>query len=397
MKYRINVKNGDKLSALGYGAMRLPKEKQNKKVIDEKESVRILRLAYELGVNYFDTAYVYNDGESERVLGIAVAPFRGKIKLATKLPLRGIKNYEDFDKLFYTSLKRLGTNYIDYYLIHNIISFDQYVYIKGLGLDRWIEEKKSKGEIINIGFSFHGAREDFKKIIDSYDWEFCQIQYNYVDVDFQAGAEGLKYAAAKGLPVIIMEPLRGGALVNKLPKSAEKLFKEFDSALSNADWGLKWLYNQPEVTVVLSGMGSEDMVRANVGAADRFKQNCLSGDELEVYASVRREIEKAGFIPCTACGYCLPCPKGVAIPTCFSCYNSRSLTGYFQGVGNYVTSVGGLSGNSGFAGQCVGCGQCERKCPQGIKISEELKKVKRAYEIPLMKPIIKIVKKIIKL
>ncbi len=396
MQYRENVKNGDKLSALGFGAMRLPKL-ENKKTIDKDESVRIIRLAHDLGVNYFDTAYIYNDGESERILGEAIKPFRSEVKLATKLPLRGIKSYEDFDKLFYTSLERLQTNYIDYYLIHNVISYDQYVGIKSLGLDRWIAEKKEKGEIINIGFSTHGGLADIKKVIDDYPWEFCQFQYNYTDVHFQAGTEGVRYAAEKGLPVIVMEPLRGGALVNKLPKSAEKIFNDANPTRSNAEWAFRWIYNQPEITVVLSGMGSEEMVRANCDTAEVATVNNLSETELKLYDDVRMEINAENNIPCTGCAYCVPCPKGVNIPTCFSCYNAKKLTGRFQAIGNYVTAVGGLTDKPGFASQCVGCGLCEKKCPQGLKIRDELKKVKKAYEIPGMVPILKAVKKIVKL
>lgn len=383
------------LSALGFGAMRLPKG-ENKK-IDVNESVRIIRLAHELGVNYFDTAYIYNDGESEKVLGEAIKPFRQEIKLATKLPLRGIKTYDDFDKLFYTSLDRLQTDYVDYYLVHNIISFAQYDNIKSLGLEKWIAEKKAKGEIKNIGFSTHGGLEDIKKVIDDYPWEFCQFQYNYVDVHFQAGTEGVRYAAEKGLPIIVMEPLRGGSLVNKLPQSAEKVFNDYNPARSNADWGLRWIYNQPEITVVLSGMGNEEMVRTNCATADVATVGNLSEDELKLYDKVRAEINAEKGIPCTGCSYCVPCPKGVNIPTCFSCYNAGKLTGYFQAVGNYVTAVGGLTDNPGFASQCVGCGLCEKKCPQAIKIREQLKKVKKTYELPGMVPVLKIVKKIIKL
>lgn len=395
INYRVNPRNGDKLSALGFGAMRLPKLAGDKKKIDVEESKRIIRIAYENGVNYYDTAYIY-DG-SEEVLGAAVKPFRKEIKLATKLPLRGTKSKADFDKLFYTSLKRLDTDYIDYYLIHNIMSYSQYEHAFSLGLADWIAEKKASGEIINIGFSSHAGHDDFVKILDAYDWEFCQIQYNYVDVNFQAGRDGLQYAEKKGLPVIIMEPLRGGALVNKLPKNAEKAFNACNPALSNADWGLKWLYNQPEVSVVLSGMNSEEMVLKNIDAAGKFGVGEMKESEFEAYEKVRAAIVSEGAVPCTGCGYCTPCPKGVNIPVCFSCYNSRKLTGYFQALGNYISATGGLSDTTGYASQCVGCGLCEKKCPQSIPIRANLKKIKKYYEIPLLKPLVKAVKKIVKL
>ncbi|MEG2453730.1 MAG: aldo/keto reductase [Clostridia bacterium] len=390
MEYRENIKNGDKLSALGFGTMRLP---QVKKEIDEAESIRILRLAYEKGINYFDTAYVYNDGRSEEVLGKAIMPFREKVKIATKLPLRLIKSYEDFDKLFYTSLKRLNTTYVDYYLLHCIISYDQYKHMVDLGVNDWIKQKKESKEIVNIGFSFHGCGDDFIKVIDAYDWEFCQIQYNYFDVNYQAGQKGLKYAYSKQIPVIIMEPLRGGALVNKLPEKAQKTFKNANSTRSFADWGLRWLYNQKEVTLVLSGMGSEAMLLSNIESASTSKIAELSKSELQVYDKVINEMLLADRIPCTGCSYCMPCPNGVDIPACFSVYNSKSLAGRIQNIGNYVSSCGGLGEKQGFASQCIGCRLCEKRCPQAIKISEELKKVKKTFEIPLIKPIIRLVKK----
>lgn len=395
MEYRENIKNKDTLSALGFGAMRLPRDK--KKNIDEAEAIRIIRLAYDNGVNYFDTAYIYDNGRSEEVLGKAIAPFREKIKIATKLPLRGIKAYEDFDKLFYTSLKRLDTTYIDYYLIHCIISYDQYSFIKGLGLDNWIKEKKEKGEIKNIGFSFHGTCDDFIKVVDSYDWEFCQIQYNYFDTNFQAGTRGLKYANEKGLPVIIMEPLRGGALVNKLPETAKKEFKTINPDRSYAEWGLRWLYDQREITTVLSGMGSEEMVLGNIKTASTATVGCLTEEERAVYPRVCQAISRGNFVQCTGCAYCMPCPKGVNIPACFSAYNSKKSVNYFQSIGNYVSSVGGMTSAPGFASNCVECHACEKKCPQNIKISAELKKVKKSFEIPFIKPVIKLVKKLGKL
>jgi Predicted oxidoreductases of the aldo/keto reductase family len=391
MIYRKNQKNGDELSQLGFGVMRLPADKKGN--IDEAESIRILRLARDMGVNYFDTAYIYYNGKSEEILGKAVEPFRKEIKLTSKLPLRGIKTNADFDKLFYTSLKRLNTTYIDYYLIHNIMSIAQYEYIEKLGLADWILEKKAKGEIVNIGFSSHASCADYIKIIDAYDWDFCQMQYNYLDTEFQAGTRGLEYANAKGLPVIIMEPLRGGALVNLLPERAQKLFKADDSERSFADWGLSWVLNHEEVTVVLSGMGSEEMVRDNVEIASKRAAHEIDENGLKVYDEVKRAISGAKHIPCTGCHYCMPCPKGVDIPACFSAYNSKDTVGKFQGIGNYVISCGGLSNTPALASQCVECGACEQKCPQCIPIRQELKKVKRTFEIPLMRPVLKIVKR----
>ncbi len=394
MLYRENPKNGDMLSSLGFGAMRLPKAEGERKKFDEEKSVALLRKAYEKGVNYFDTAYAYSGGENERVLGIAVKPFRSEIKIATKLPLLQIKKYSDFDRLFETSLERLQTDYIDYYLLHCVLSYSQYRKIVGIGVNEWIKNKKQEGSVKNIGFSFHGPYNDFVKILDDYDWDFCQIQYNYYDVSFQAGRNGLLYAAKKGLPVIIMEPLRGGKLVNDVPKKAEKLFSESFPDRSLAEIGMRFVFSHPEATVTLSGMGNDEMLDGNLKTAEESPAGCLAEEDIAVYDRAREAFFEQNRILCTGCAYCMPCPKGVNIPGCFASYNSIRKGKRIKTITDYVQTCGGLSPSPGFASQCVGCGLCKTKCPQSIEIPEMLKKVRSSLEPPLMKSALKAFKKI---
>lgn len=394
MQYRNNIKNGDRLCALGYGAMRLPTLEGSKKKIDTDKSRALIEEAYKRGVNYYDTAFAYNGGENEKVLGYCVKPFRKEIKLATKLPLLKIKGKEDFAALFYTSLERLGTDYIDYYLIHCILSYSQYAKMVNFGLKEWISKKKAEGSIINIGFSFHGSREDFIQIVDDYDWDFCQIQYNYYDVNFQAGRDGLRYAASKGLPVIIMEPLRGGKLVKDVPDSVKRIFDEAFPGLSLAEIGLRFVLNHPEVTVVLSGMSSEEMLRGNILTVKRNEAGCLSKEDLQVYEKARLAFAKEIRVPCTGCAYCMPCPASVNIPGCFSVYNSLSKGKKLRIMADYVQTCGGLSHNTGFASQCIECGKCKIKCPQGIDIPVVLGDVRRSFEPLGLKSGLKAFKKV---
>ncbi len=394
MQYRINPKNGDRLSALGFGAMRLPKAEGERKKFDEEKSVALLRKAYENGVNYYDTAYIYSDGESERVLGMAVKPFRGEVKLATKLPLRQVKAYDDFDRLFKISLGRMQTDYIDYYLMHCVLSYSQYKKMVGIGVNDWIAKKKAEGSIVNIGFSFHGPYNDFVRILDDYNWDFCQIQYNYYDVNFQAGREGLRYAAGKGVPVIIMEPLRGGKLVNDVPEKAQKLFDSAFPGKSLAEIGLRFVYNHPEATVTLSGMGSDEMLDSNLKTTESCPPSCLTDDEQLVYEKAREAFYEQSRILCTGCAYCMPCPKGVNIPGCFAAYNSIRKGKRLKTVADYVQTCGGLSSNPGLASQCVECGICKTKCPQSIEIPEMLKKVRSSLEFPMMKTALNVFKKL---
>jgi len=378
MQYRIDKKSGNKLSIMGFGCMRFP---GNLTRIDINKSEQLIVKAVREGINYFDTAYAY--GGSEVAVGQILAKnnLRDKIFLATKLPHSKCKTYADFESYFQTQLKRLQTNYIDYYLIHNIGTADSWKRLCELGIEKWIIEKKESGQIKNIGFSFHGIHDDFLTLLDIYDWDFCQIQYNYLNTNYQAGTAGLKRAAEKGLPVIIMEPLLGGKLASGLPKKAVSTFKKANSSLSLAAWALRWLWNQNEVTVVLSGMNDPAQLVDNVETAKSSLPEMLTPAENETYESVLKIIESAYKVPCTGCNYCMPCPHNVNIPGCFAAYNAYYAVGMVPGITQYVTGTGLLGPQKTHAaGNCIECKICEKKCPQHIPISKSLKDVKKRME-----------------
>ena len=372
MQYRCD-KHGNLLSILGYGCMRFTKKGNS---IDIDKAEQEILAAYRAGVNYYDTAYIYPG--SEEALGEIFERnhIRDKINIATKLPQYMIRSREGLDKYFGEELTRLRTTYIDYYLMHHLTDVAMWEKLKQVGILSWIADKKASGAIKNIGFSYHGNTENFLKILNDYDWDFCQIQYNYLDEVAQAGVKGLKAAAAKGIPVIIMEPLRGGKLVNMLPAGALEAMKKSGHDWNPAEWGLRWIYNQKEVTVVLSGMNSLEMVEENCRTASEAAAGHLTEadfETLEVVKSCIREKEKVG---CTGCRYCMPCPKGVDIPGIFRCYNAMYTEGKSAGRFQFAQTVS-LSKEPPFATQCVGCGKCEQHCPQGIPIREKLKEADR--------------------
>ncbi|RDU22445.1 aldo/keto reductase [Anaerosacchariphilus polymeriproducens] len=380
MNYRENSKNGDKLSILGYGCLRFTKKGNN---IDQEKAEKEMLYALQNGVNYFDTAYTY--GGSEVALGKFLAKgYRKDVFIATKLPHYLCKSYEDFDRFFSEELERLQTDYIDYYLMHMITDLTSFNRLKELGIEKWIQDKKENGQIKNIGFSYHGGKEGFIQVIDVYDWDFCQIQYNYLDEHAQAGVEGLKYASLKGLPVIIMEPLRGGKLVFGLPEQAVNYFKKEDKSKTPAEWGLRWLWNQPEVTVVLSGMNTLEQVNENVRIASETQAGELTAKQYEMFEQVIKEIKKVEKVGCTGCGYCMPCPQGVDIPVCFRCYNTKYMDGAYKALKEYILCTT-LKINPSNASKCIQCGKCEKNCPQGISIRKELKNVKKNLETPMYK------------
>ena len=372
MQYRCD-KHGNLLSILGYGCMRFTKKGNS---IDIDKAEQEILAAYRAGVNYYDTAYIYPG--SEEALGEIFERngIREKINIATKLPQYMIRSREGLDKYFGEELTRLRTTYINYYLMHHLTDIAMWEKLKQVGILSWIADKKASGAIKNIGFSYHGNTENFLKILNDYDWDFCQIQYNYLDEVAQAGVKGLKAAAAKGIPVVIMEPLRGGKLVNMLPAGALEAMKKSGHDWNPAEWGLRWLYNQEEVTVVLSGMNSLEMVEENCRTASEAAAGHLTEadfETLEVVKSCIREKEKVG---CTGCRYCMPCPKGVDIPGIFRCYNAMYTEGKSAGRFQFAQTVS-LSREPPFATQCVGCGKCEQHCPQGIPIREKLKEADR--------------------
>ena len=373
MQYRRD-KNGNELSVLGYGCMRFTKKGNS---IDIDKAEKEILTAYEAGVNYYDTAYIYPG--SEEALGEILERnnLRGKVNIATKLPQYMIRNREGLDKYFGEELSRLRTTYIDYYLMHHLTDVAMWEKLKSVGILDWISAKKASGEIRNIGFSYHGNTENFLKILDDYDWDFCQIQYNYLDEVAQAGVKGLKAAAAKGIAVVIMEPLRGGKLVNMLPSGALEAMKASGRGWTPAEWGLRWLYNQPEVTVVLSGMNSVEMVEENCRTASEATAGHLTEEDFATFEVVKEKIREKEKVGCTGCRYCMPCPKGVDIPGIFRCYNAMYTESKAGGRAQFMQTVG-LSKEPPFATQCVGCGKCEQHCPQNLPIREKLKEADKA-------------------
>lgn len=380
MNYRNNNGNND-LSILGFGCMRFPKKGNS---FDMVEVEKQIMYAIEQGVNYFDTAYVYSG--SEEALGTVLAKnnCREKVKIATKLPHYLVKKEDDLEKYFKEQLKRLKTDYIDYYLMHMLPDVNVWNKLIGLGVLDWLKEKKESGQIKHVGFSYHGNTITFLELLDAYDWEFCQIQYNYMDEHSQAGRKGLMAAAAKNIPVVIMEPLRGGALVNNLPKKVDEIFAKASEKRSAAEWALRWLWNQKEVSVVLSGMNSMAMVEENIRIASNVKIDELTTENIEMFERVKEAFNEKIKVNCTGCSYCMPCPFGVDIPGSFRCYNVSYTDGYVKGIMEYLmcTTIRNKQSN---ASLCKECGACEKHCPQSIPIRADLKRVKRRFENPLYK------------
>lgn len=380
MNYRNNNGNND-LSILGFGCMRFPKKGSS---FDMAEVEKQIMYAVDHGVNYFDTAYVYSG--SEEALGTVLAKnnCREKVNIATKLPHYLVKKEDDFEKYFKEQLKRLKTDYIDYYLMHMLPDINVWNKLISLGVLDWIKKKKESGQIKHIGFSYHGNTIAFLELLDAYDWEFCQIQYNYMDEHSQAGRKGLMAAAAKNIPVIIMEPLRGGSLVNNLPKKVEEIFVNAPEKRSPAEWALRWLWNQKEVSVVLSGMNSMAMVEENINIASTVQVDEFTEDDKKMIENVKEAINEKIKVPCTGCSYCMPCPFGVDIPGSFRCYNVSYTDGYIRGLMEYLmcTTMRNKQSN---ASLCKECGACEKHCPQSIPIRADLKKVKRRFENPIYK------------
>jgi predicted aldo/keto reductase-like oxidoreductase len=378
MQFRTVQKNGDKLSALGFGAMRLPTKRGR---IDEERAQNLIRTAVDNGINYFDTAFQYHGGESEKVLGRALSGgYRERVRIATKLPPWSVQSREDMDRILNIQLKRLQTGYLDYYLLHGL-NAHTWKSLLNLGVLDFLQRAKVEGKIRNIGFSFHGDRKTFIEIIDAYDWIFCQIQYNFLDEENQAGKAGLEYAAAKGIAVMVMEPLRGGSLAGKLPKEVEATYHAAGAVRTAAGWGLAWVFNHPAVTVVLSGMSTEEQLKENLITCENAIPGSLTRSELKTMDEVKAVFRSLMRIGCTGCSYCMPCPFGVNIPQCFYHYNqfhmvgSRILTRGYYG----MQLMGGM-GKPANASLCRNCGKCLNACPQQIQIPDELKMVSRTLD-----------------
>lgn len=374
-------KNDDQLSILGFGCMRLPINPDRS--INEKEATAQIRCAIDCGVNYIDTAWVYHNLESEPFLSRALADnYREKVKLATKLPSWDINTREDMDFYLNEQLRKLNTDHIDYYLLHGL-SGELWSKLKSLGVIEFLNTAKTDGRIINAGFSFHGTHDDFRDIVDDNAWDFCQIQYNFLDTHRQAGTAGLKYAASKGLGVIVMEPLRGGKLASPVPSEVQEIWNTSETKRTPAEWALSWVWNHPEVTVVLSGMNNMDHVIENIVIAGGAFPDMLTEEDLALVKEVRRKYEAIMQIGCTGCRYCMPCPRNVNIPECFETYNTYHM---YQDKDDilfgYTLRQTGYTSNTeyGFASQCVECGRCVEICPQELDIIELLKLVKEDLE-----------------
>ena len=368
MQYR-NDRSGNPISILGYGCMRFTRKGSG---FDYDKAERELVRAVELGVNYFDTAYVY--GGSEELLGEVLQRnnLREQVRIATKLPQYLVKSASAIDRIFDEELRRLQTDHIDYYLMHMITDVAQWENLKRLGIEDWIARKKASGQIGQIGFSFHGSSDAFVEGLGAYDWDFCQIQYNYLDEHTQAGRRGLLAAAERGIPVIIMEPLRGGKLVDLMPEAGKRLVAANPRGWTAAELAFRWLWDQPEVTCVLSGMNSVEMLEENCRVASEVRVGEFTDEDRELVAGVRDAINARVKVGCTGCGYCMPCPRGVDIPALFRCYNEMYTEGKNEGRREYWQTVS-LRKERAFARQCVGCGKCESHCPQGIAIRELIK------------------------
>lgn len=368
MQYRVFGKAGIKVSALGYGCMRLPVLNGNNSQINEAEAVRLIRYAIDHGVNYIDTAYPYHGGNSESIVGKALKDeYRQKIKLATKCPTWLIKTHEDFDKYLNEQLGKLDTDYIDMYLLHALDKKRWESLLKN-NVFEFLDNALKQGKIKYAGFSFHDDLETFKKIVDSYSWDFCQIQYNYMDENYQAGKEGLQYAASKGMAVIIMEPLKGGKLANP-PEVVAKVFEKAGGD-KPAAWGLKWLLNQPEISVILSGMNSQAQIDENMKTASEIIPGSLDEKDLSIIKFAKDKFRELTRVDCTGCGYCMPCPAGVNIPANFSLYNKASM---YNDIENCRKQYNDPDTESIKASNCRECGKCESVCPQHLSIRKFLK------------------------
>ena len=378
MQYRSFGKLDWRVSALGFGAMRLPTTDGDPAHINEPEAIRMIRYAIDHGVNYLDSAYLYHMGNSERLVGKALKDgYREKMKLATKIPPRSVETADDFDRILNEQLAKLQTDKINFYLLHGL-NAESWPKMRDLGILPWAEKAIASGRIDHLGFSFHDKLAVLKEIIDYYDnWAFCQVQYNFMDIENQAGRAGVEYAASKGLGVVVMEPIRGGLLAKEPPQAVKELWNSGLHKWTQAEWALQWVWNQPEVSVALSGMSTMAQVEENVVSANRSGPGSLSSADLDLLGKVREAYRELAPIPCTACGYCQPCPNGVLIPDIFRLYNEAVMYGDFN-VGKFrYAGPAGIKPEER-ADQCVECGNCEEACPQQMAVIDWLKRVHEA-------------------
>ena len=389
MQYRVSPKTGERISTLGLGCMRFPGYQLGRP--DQRAAEAIIARAIERGINYLDTAYLYPGNEACVGRALENLHARDQVNLATKLPHASCRQPEDFDRFFDEQLRRLRTDRIDYYLIHNVTSPAQWERVCALGIEDWIARQKEAGRIRNIGFSFHGTEADFPVLLNALDWDFCQIQYNYANEHYQAGTAGLHAAAERGMAVFVMEPLMGGRLAGKLPDRARRILERAaDPELAMpAAWALSWVWDHSQVTMLLSGMGSPEEIDANAALADRAVPGCLTPAQHEVIAQVVEEFERANRVPCTGCGYCMPCPHGVNIPGAFAAYNASYAHSWFTGMQQYFTASAVRTEAPRLVSNCVGCGACARHCPQHIDIPARLTDVRRRLQPGLVNAVLK--------
>lgn len=358
-------------SILGMGCMRLPVVDDDNEKIDEAKAIEMIRYAADHGINYFDTAWPYHGGNSEALLGRALQDgYRKNVKIATKLPSWKIEKEEDFNYYLKEQLNNLQTDYIDLYLLHTL-NKKFWENLKSLNVIDWLKEKKKNGVIKNIGFSFHASYDVFEEIVDYYDWDFCQIQYNYLDTEFQAGKKGLKYASNKGIAVVVMEPLRGGTLAKTPPPKVKDILKQSSNQRNAVEWSLQWLWDQEEVNVVLSGMSTMGQLKENIKLAKQAKEYKLNENENELIQKARKKFLDIFPVACTGCNYCVPCPQGVAIPNIFALYNKAIIYDEYEKNNNSYSNFS----DKAKADNCIECGECEAACPQNLPIIDYLQDV----------------------
>jgi len=383
MQYRKFGNLGIEVSVFGVGCMRLPVKEnpdgsKDYSAIDEQEAIKMIRYAIDHGVNYIDTAYGYHGGNSEIIVGKALKDgYREKVNVATKLPLWHANSYEDFERLLDEQLSKLQIDTVDFYLLH-ALSKNSWEKARDLKVLDFLDKAVAAGKIKYPGFSFHDELDVFKEIIDSYDWKMCQIQLNILDEHYQAGVEGLKYAGSKGIPVVIMEPLKGGKLASNVPNDVQAMWNTAKIKRSPVEWAFRWLYNFPEVTVILSGVSTMEQLKENLEIFDKAEANSMTDEELEIVAKVKELYMSKIKVNCTRCNYCMPCPNGVLIPRIFGLYNDSAM---YETVEEYSKQYRNLIDKGEDASKCVECGNCESACPQNIEIIEKLKEAHEALTI----------------
>ena len=381
MQKRKIYSTHDEIPLLGFGAMRFPTKNG---LIDRKESKKLIEHSINQGANFIDTAYLYHGGESEIFLGelLSESGLRDKVLLSTKLPVWLVKKEEDLEKYLDEQLYRLKTDYLDYYFLHSL-NKETFDFLKTINVEKFLDKIKESGKVKHVGFSYHDNYDSFCEIIDSYPWDMCLVQYNLIDEDVQVTNKGVEYADGQGVNVIVMEPLKGGLLVNKLPQAVMQTMKNNNITESPAKWALKWVINNPHISCVLSGMKTTSQIDENVDVCNNTCANQLRNDELKVYSEVKKMYNALLKIQCTQCNYCKPCPFNVDIPTCFELYNHKHLFNDRALLFTYYFRTSGVTGGVPmYAGLCKKCKKCMKHCPQKIDIISELEKVKKEFELP---------------